>query len=157
MTVKYLLNSVLQRIVKHSKNTLECDTLERFSISPQMELQYNNSISGWNKWLHWISMPLMLEVPLKWMQSNHMTQQYSRWQKKYSVVPFHSNKPLLFLCQWNRGMTCTLEGDNNWLLFPGRLAGKNVAYFQILATDNYVSKKNKPFWIGMLKQNHLSL
>lgn len=37
--------------------------------------------------------------------------------------------------------TCTL---------PGSLAG-NV-YFQILATDNYVSNKNKPFLPGMLKR-----
>lgn len=38
---------------------------------------------------------------------------------------------------------------------PGSLAGK--MYFQILATDNYVSNKNKPFLPGMLKQNHLSV
>lgn len=34
------------------------------------------------------------------------------------------------------------------------LAGK--VYFQILATDSYVSNKNKPFLPGMLRLNHLS-
>lgn len=38
---------------------------------------------------------------------------------------------------------------------PGSLAGK--MYFQIWATDNYVSNKNKPFLPGMLQQNHLSV
>lgn len=51
-------------------------------------------------------------------------------------------------------------GHHKWAVKPactlsGTLAGK--MYFQILATDNYVSNNNKPFLPGMLKLNHHSV
>lgn len=37
-------------------------------------------------------------------------------------------------------------------IFIGSAAAE--MYFQMLATDNYASNKNKPFLIGMLQKNH---
>lgn len=73
------------------------------------------------------------------------------WKRKTSL-PSH-----VFLCVVK--MTSTW-GHHKWAVKPacmlsGTLAGK--MYFQILATDNYVSNNNKPFLPGMLKLNHHSV
>lgn len=85
------------------------------------------------------------------LMTDHIRSALTPWKWKTSL-PF---KYLPLCCE-----KASTRGHHRRAVTPtcmlsGSLAG--ITYFQILATDNYVSNKNKPFLPGMLKLNHLSV